>query len=57
MCRLELRWQEEDDRERPGRRSYMQPAEALTNLRETGRLTMGDIVASGHKCNWSLGRD
>jgi predicted nucleic acid-binding Zn ribbon protein len=45
MCRLELRWQQEDQEQRPGRRSYMPPRKALTNLRETGRLPIGDIVA------------
>lgn len=54
MCRLELRWQEEDERERPGRRSYMPPQTALMNLKYTGRLMMGEIVAQGKKGNWSL---
>ncbi|RUX03174.1 MAG: transcriptional regulator [Mesorhizobium sp.] len=45
MCRLELRWQQEDQEERPDRRSYMPPRKALANLRETGRLPIGDIVA------------
>lgn len=44
MCRLELRWHEEDQRERPGRRSYMPPQAALLNLRETGRLDMGQRI-------------
>jgi hypothetical protein len=45
MCRLELRWQQEDDAQRPGRRSYMPPEKALMNLRETGRLPIGVVVA------------
>ncbi|TIT90380.1 MAG: transcriptional regulator [Mesorhizobium sp.] len=49
MCRLELRWQQEDDLQRPGRRSYMPPRKALTNLRETGRLPIGDVVAKSYR--------
>jgi hypothetical protein len=45
MCRLELRWQEEDEAERPGRRSYMPPRTALSNLRDTGRLAIGEVLA------------
>lgn len=39
VCRLEEKWQEEDDRERPGRRSYAPPAEALTKLVDAGRIS------------------
>lgn len=38
LCRLELRWFEEDD----GRRTYLPPEEALLALRESGRLMMGE---------------
>lgn len=44
MCRLELRWHQEDEATRPGRRSYMPPAKALANLRETGRLPIGEVL-------------
>ena len=58
MCRLELRWHQEDEAERPGRKSYVAPATALRNLRETGRLMMGEFVgAQGRKGNWSLSPD
>jgi len=46
MCRLERRWQEEDQEERPGRRSYMRPTEALQRLCDDGRLMRGKVVAT-----------
>ena len=41
MCRLEFRWQEEDEAERPGRKSYRPPKRALDKLRDDGRLSIG----------------
>lgn len=38
LCRLEEKWQEEDDRERPDRRSYVPPREALMKLVDAGRI-------------------
>lgn len=44
MCRLEKQWQDEDERDRPGRRSYMPPAKALTNLFDKGSLQRGEVL-------------
>lgn len=41
ICRLEYVWQQEDERERPGRRSYTPPKEALANLADKGSLPRG----------------
>lgn len=45
MCRLELKWQTEDDQQRPGRRSYMPPKKAITNLLDRGSLPRGEVLA------------
>lgn len=45
MCRLELRWKEEDGQVR----KYLPPRLALNRLYETGRLMMGEIVAKAHR--------
>lgn len=44
LCRLELNWQQEDEKQRPGRRSYMKPATALDLLYLSGRLTRAEIL-------------
>ena len=44
ICRLELEWQMQDDRERPGRKSYMEPEKALANLLDKGSLQRGEIM-------------
>ncbi len=44
LCRLELKWQTEDDAARPGRRSYMPPQKALSNLRDKGSLVRGQVA-------------
>lgn len=44
ICRLELGWQEQDEAERPGRRSYMPPERALANLLDKGALPRGDLL-------------
>jgi predicted nucleic acid-binding Zn ribbon protein len=44
-CRLEFGWQEEDDRERPGRRSYVAPRVAIQHLKDIGAIRRGEIVA------------
>lgn len=44
LCRLELSWQQQDDAERPGRRSYMPPAKAITNLLDRGSLQRGEVL-------------
>lgn len=46
MCRLELQWQIEDERERPGRRSYMPPRQALASLYDRGALRRGEVLVS-----------
>jgi hypothetical protein len=44
MCRIEKQWQDEDDRTRPGRRSYVPPVKAITNLMDKGALRRGEIL-------------
>lgn len=44
ICRLEFRWQAEDDAQRPGRRSYVPPARALANLYDRGSLPRGEVL-------------
>ncbi len=44
MCRLELGWQMEDERDRPGRRSYTQPRKALDNLLDKGAIPRGELL-------------
>lgn len=39
ICRLEKTWTEEDDRERPDRRSYIPPQEAVRWLIDHGRIS------------------
>lgn len=39
LCRLEECWQEEDERERPGRRSYVPAKEAVMRLMDQGRIS------------------
>jgi hypothetical protein len=48
MTQLELHWQEEDERERPGRRSYTPPKRAIENLQDRGRLPRGDLLVRSH---------
>lgn len=49
LCRLELGWQEEDQKERPGRRSYVDPKVAVAHLLDTGALPRGEILAHAHQ--------
>lgn len=44
ICRLELGWQQEDETERGGRKSYMPPRKALDLLRDKGSLPRGDLL-------------
>jgi hypothetical protein len=44
ICRLELIWQQEDEIERPERRSYVPPSEALAHLYDKGSLQRGDVL-------------
>lgn len=44
ICRLEFVWQQEDDRERPGRRSYVPPKKALAHLADKGSLPRGKVM-------------
>ncbi len=44
ICRLELNWQIEDEKVRPGRRSYMPPKKALAILRDKGSLHRGEVL-------------
>jgi hypothetical protein len=44
ICRLELEWNMEDERARPGRKSYMEPKRALDNLFDKGSLQRGDVL-------------
>ena len=48
LCRLELGWQIEDEAERPGRRSYVPPAQALDNLYNKGALQRGDVLVNSY---------
>lgn len=43
MCRLEKKYNDEDQRERPGRRSYIEPKRALANLADKGSLPRGTV--------------
>ena len=45
LCRLELKWQTEDETARPGRRSYMPPAKAIMILLDKGSLQRGEVLA------------
>lgn len=45
MCRLELRWKQEDG----AHRRYLPLKTALMRLYETGRLMLGEIVAKAHR--------
>ncbi len=47
LCRLELMWQQEDEKQRPGRRSYVPPKRALGPLFDKGSLQRGDILVNG----------
>lgn len=44
LCRLELGYQIEDEKERPGRRSYMPPKKALAILKDKGSLPRGELL-------------
>lgn len=44
ICRLELKWHEEDERERPGRRSYTPAAKAVAHLTDIGALPRYEIL-------------
>jgi len=44
ICRLELKWQTEDEAARPGRKSYMPPRKALANLLDKGSLPRGEVL-------------
>lgn len=43
ICRLEKKYNDEDQRERPGRRSYVEPKRALANLTDKGSLPRGIV--------------
>ncbi|MGX1353356.1 hypothetical protein AB7M49_006977 [Bradyrhizobium elkanii] len=44
LCRLELKYQIEDETARPGRRSYMPPQKAITILKDKGSLPRGEVL-------------
>lgn len=46
LCRLELKWQGEDEAKRPGRRSYMPPKKAIMILKDKGSLPRGELLKS-----------
>ena len=46
LCRLELKYQGEDDDLRDGRKSYMPPRKALEILRDKGSIPRGDLLSS-----------
>lgn len=48
ICRLEQKWQAEDDRQRPGRKSYMPPQKALAILRDKGSLPRGEVLCHSY---------
>jgi len=56
LCRLELKWQEEDEAQRPGRRSYTPPKRALDQLYDKGALQRGELLVRGHATGKSAGR-
>lgn len=39
ICRLEEKWAEQDARERPGRRSYVEPSKAVMRLTDAGKIS------------------
>lgn len=49
ICRLELGWNMEDEKQRPGRRSYMRPQKALANLYDKGSLQRGEILVHARR--------
>lgn len=46
ICRLELAWNMDDEKQRPGRRSYMRPSKALANLYDKGALQRGEMLTA-----------
>lgn len=46
-CALELSWQEEDQAERPGRRSYLDAKAAVEALYDAGQLQRGEVLVKG----------
>lgn len=46
ICRLELGWNMDDEKKRPGRRSYMPPSKALANLYDKGALQRGEVLTA-----------
>lgn len=48
ICRLELRWNTEDEAERPGRRSYIEPRRALNMLMDAGKLSRGEVLVRSY---------
>lgn len=57
LCRLELAWQEEDQRERPGRPSYAPPSRALDALLDKGSLQRGEIVGHAYLSGRAAAKD
>jgi predicted nucleotidyltransferase component of viral defense system len=47
LCRLEKKWNDEDEAERDGRKAYMPPQKALANLLDKGSLPRGEILVKG----------
>lgn len=46
ICQLELSWNIEDEKQRPGRKSYVEPKKALANLVDKGSIPRGEVIAS-----------
>jgi hypothetical protein len=49
ICRLELGWHMDDEKQRPGRRSYMPPTKALTILFDKGSLERGERLTAARR--------
>lgn len=48
MCRIELRWQQEDEK-RSGGKTYRDAKAVMADLMDTGRLPRGEVLVHGKK--------
>lgn len=44
MCRLELMWNQEDEEDRDGRKSYVPPRQAINRLLDRGAIPRGELL-------------
>ena len=47
LCRLELRWHQEDEKRGSPAKTYRDPKTVMTEMIDTGRLTRGEILFYG----------